>query len=234
MSLPDPRPIREYKDVDRRRFEEEIRPLGQPAVFRGLVADWPAVKAATHSDEDIVGYLKSHQSNLQVSVHVGAPEVEGRLFYTDDVRDLNFQTGRSLLDPFLDRLLRDRENPRPYAMAIQSEPIPDLLPGFERDNRLDLIDPGILPRAWVGNIVRVATHYDLQENIGCVVAGRRRFTLFPPEQMANLYPGPLELTPGGTPVSMVNLDAPDLDRFPRFPAAAATAQRAELAPGDAI
>lgn len=234
MSLPDPRPIREYEGVDRRRFQEEIRPLRQPAVLRRFAADWPAVKAARRSDEELVAYLKAYRSELSVKVHVGAPEVEGRLFYRDDIRSLNFQTGKSPLDPFLDRLLRDRDHQRPYAIAIQSEPIPELLPGFERDNRLDLIDPGIVPRAWIGNVVRVATHYDLQENIGCVVAGRRRFTLFPPEQMANLYPGPLDLTPGGTPVSMVDLDQPDLDRFPRFAEAAATAQRAELEPGDAI
>ena len=30
MSLPEPQPIREYEDVRRRRFIEEIRPLGQP------------------------------------------------------------------------------------------------------------------------------------------------------------------------------------------------------------
>jgi hypothetical protein len=80
----------------------------------------------------------------------------------------------------------------------------------------------------------VAAHYDLKENIGCVVAGRRRFTLYPPEQIGNLYPGPLELTPAGTPVSVVDPQAPDLEKYPRFAEAAAAAQSAELRPGDAI
>ena len=45
-----------------------------------------------------------------------------------------------------------------------------------------------------------------------MVAGRRRFTLFPPEQVANLYIGPLDLTPAGQPVSLVDQAQPDLVR----------------------
>ena len=56
---------------------------------------------------------------------------------------------------------------------------------------------GVPPRLWLGNAIKVATHYDQMENIGIVVTGRRRFTLFPPEQVANLYMGPIELTPAG-------------------------------------
>jgi hypothetical protein len=89
-------------------------------------------------------------------------------------------------------------------------------------------------RAWIGNRIQVAPHYDLQENVGVVVAGRRRFTVFPPQQLPNLYPGPFELTPAGTPISMVDPHNPDLKRYPRFAEAMAAAQQSELAPGDAI
>jgi hypothetical protein len=67
-----------------------------------------------------------------------------------------------------------------------------------------------------------------------VVAGRRRFTIFPPEQVANLYIGPLDNTMAGQPASMVDLAAPDFARFPRFEEALRSAFVAELAPGDAI
>ena len=206
----------------------------QPAVLRGLASDWPAVAAARESDEAIIDYMKRRRRPEPVRVIVGPPEIEGRFFYTDDLAALNFNQGMSPLDPFLDRLLRDRDNPRPYAVAVQSVPVPELLPGFETENRIDLLDPSIVPRIWMGNAIRVAPHYDLMENIGCVVAGRRRFTLFPPDQVANLYVGPFEMTPAGTPVSLVDTTRPDLERFPRYAEAATEAQAATLEPGDAI
>lgn len=233
MALPEPRPVREYEGVGRDLFVDEIRPAGQPAVLRGLARSWPAVEAARSSDEALVAYMKRFLHDRPVVAIVGEPEIEGRFFYTDDLQGLNFTRGTSPLQPFLDRLLRDREHPRPLAMAVQSEKIPEILPGFERENFTDL--PGeAVPRAWIGNRIRVAPHYDLKENVGIVVAGRRRFTLFPPEQLPNLYVGPLELTPAGTPISLVDPAAPDVDRFPRFAEAAAHAQTTTLEPGDAI
>ena len=81
-----------------------------------------------------------------------------------------------------------------------------------------------MPRVWIGNAITVATHFDPMLNVACVAAGRRRFTLFPPEQISNLYIGPLELTPAGAPVSLVSVTAPELDRYPRFEKALAAAQ----------
>ncbi len=234
MSLPEPKPIREYGRVDRLVFNSEIRPSLQPAVLRGVAADWPAVHRARESDDSLVDYLKRFALGRRVAAIVGEPGISGRFFYSEDLRGMNFQRGQSPLEPFLDRLLRDRDNPNPMAMAVQSEIIPDVLAGFEGENALDLVRPDVQPRAWIGNRVRVAPHYDVYENIAVVVAGRRRFTLFPPEQVANLYAGPFELTPAGTPVSLVDPANPDLDRFPLFTEAMALAQSAELEPGDAV
>src|SRR5438309_1520029 len=235
MPLPDPRPIAERGPVDRAAFDAEIRPAGQPVVLRGQAEYWPAVAAARRSDEELVAYLKAFRTDDRpVGAIVGQPEIEGRFFYTEDLKALNFTRGVSPLFPFLDRLLRDRDHAAPLAMAVQSETIPELLPGFERANALPLLDPSVAPRAWIGNAIRVAAHYDLMENVGVVVAGRRHFTLFPPEQLPNLYAGPFELTPAGTPVSLVDLAAPDLDRFPRYAEAAAHAETATLEPGDAL
>jgi hypothetical protein len=87
---------------------------------------------------------------------------------------------------------------------------------------------------WIGNRTTAATHYDISNNIACCMVGRRRFTLFPPDQVANLYPGPLEPTPGGQVVSMVDPNAPDYARYPRFAEAEAAGEVAELEPGDIL
>lgn len=234
MSLPEPSPIREIEDIDRARFDEEVRPSRQPAIFRGLGRNWPAVRAGRISADAGIAYLKRFSRPVPVPALVGDPEIEGRFFYTPDLKRLNFQRGTSPLDPFLDRLLRDQQTARPYAMAVQSLALPEFLPGFVEENQIDLLDVAIIPRIWIGNAIKVATHYDRMENIGIVVTGRRRFTVFPPEQIGNLYPGPFELTPSGVPISLVDVAAPDLDRHPRFADAMATAQSAVLEPGDAI
>lgn len=231
-TLPVPQPVRELGPIDRARFEAEIRPERQPVVFRGQAADWPAVRASLDGDAAAIAYLRRFSHDRPVNAIVGEPAIQGRFFYTEDLTGLNFVRGVSPLGPFLDRLLRERERPTGYAMAVQSTPAPELLPGFAEENATALADGA--PRLWLGTALRVATHFDLMENIGIVVAGRRRFTLFPPEQVGNLYMGPLELTPAGTPISLVDPEAPDLTRFPRYAEAAPHAQRVELEPGDAL
>jgi len=226
--------MREVSGLDRATFDGEVRPEGRPLVIRGLAADWPAVVAAREGDASLIAYLKRFVTGRPATAVVGQPEIGGRFFYNDDLTALNFERGKSPLGPFLDRLLRDAAHPQPLAMAVQSEPIADLLPGFEVANRIDLVATSIVPRAWIGNRIRVGAHSDLMENIGIVVAGRRRFTVFAPDQVANLYPGPFELTPAGTPVSMADLADPDFERYPRFADALANAEVAELEPGDAI
>ena len=99
---------------------------------------------------------------------------------------------------------------------------------------MPLLDERVEPRMWIGNAVKVNTHFDLAYNIACVVGGRRRFTLFPPEQIENLYLAPLDFTPSGAPVSLVQFTNPDYGRFPRYAEALRHAVQAELEPGDAL
>jgi hypothetical protein len=233
MTLPPPRPVSEAGAMDFARFQDEIRSAGEPVVMRGLAADWPAVAAAREGDRAIVDYLLRLGPTREVAGIMAPPEEGGRFFYNAELTGLNFTAHRGRLGAFLGELLRLAEEPAPKGVAVQSEKIPELLPGFVEANPMPLV-PGVVPRIWIGNRIRVAPHYDLMENIGVCLAGRRRFTLFPPEQLPNMYAGPFELTPAGTPVSMVDPLAPDLERYPRYAEAWAHALQAELEPGDAI
>jgi hypothetical protein len=227
-----PRPMREWRDVDRARFENEVAPLGEPAILRGLVADWPAAIAGR--DGKFADYLRGLDLGAPCEALIGPPSARGRLFYNDDLSGMNFERHRPSLAAFVDRLVQAANDPAPPAIAAQALQIPQVLPGFAAENRLTLLDSSVAPRMWIGNRVTVACHYDMMRNIACVVSGRRRFTLFPPEQVRNLYIGPIEFTPAGAPVSMVDFDAPDVARFPDFAKALEHAQVADLAPGDAI
>ena len=76
--------IEERKDVDRTVFEAEIVAANRPVVMRGLLHDWPAVKAGRQSPERIVDYFKRVDGGGAISAMVGPPFMNGRFFYTDD------------------------------------------------------------------------------------------------------------------------------------------------------
>ena len=99
-------------------------------------------------------------------------------------------------------------------MSLEIVPTPDIQFGFELspNPRYFELDYQVLPKLqlrvgkiWIGTESVAKAHYDVPRNIACCVLGHRRFTLFRPEQIVNLYPGPLQLTPGGQVVTMADL-----------------------------
>lgn len=228
------KPIREWRDVDPERFQNEIAPLYQPAVIRQYLKDWPALQAQNESIDALAQYIGRFDSGNNVVTYRGAPDIGGRFFYQDEMEGFNFDRVQETFAQALESILAHRDNPEPPSIYTGAVNLQDNLPGFARENHCDLVGSTAVARIWVGNAATVSTHYDLLDNIVCVVSGRRRFTLFPPEQLTNLYVGPLDFTLSGQPVSMVNLQNPDFDRFPRFKEALAAAAVAELEPGDAL
>lgn len=220
-------PIRIWHDVTPAQFQE-IRAAGEPAVMKGLAADWPFVRAA-----DAAAYLRGLALPGAVQYMRAPPEIEGRMHYGATIGSRNFIREEAGFLEFLDRLGLQAARERPEAMALQGLPAAHLMPGFAEANPMQLV-PGVSPRLWIGNAAKVAIHHDPSENIAVVGAGRRRFTLFAPEQVGNLYMGPFDPTPAGVQVSMVHLTAPDHARYPRFATALEAALVAELDPGDAI
>jgi hypothetical protein len=94
----------------------------------------------------------------------------------------------------------------PNILALQSAPIADYFPRFDNENTFHFFDQKTPSRIWIGNNTVVSAHYDDAENIACVVAGTIVFTLFPPDKIDKLYIGPMDLTPAGALLSLVDFN----------------------------
>lgn len=215
----------------------ELLEAGQPTVIKGLVRDWPLVQK--QSQAQAAAYLKSFYQGRPVVVFIARPELKGRFTYTGDATRLDFKSERGSLDDYLELILAHLDDHAAPSWYIGSTDVDLFLPGFRAENDLVLnhgmfVDNPPLVGAWIGNRTTALAHHDMSHNIACCLVGRRRFVLFPPEQVGNLYPGPLEPTPGGQVVTMTDIDAPDFDRFPRLRDALAAAEVAMLEPGDAL
>ncbi len=221
--------------VDPDDLPAELLSGDRPFVLRGAFAHWPVVQAARRSDEALARYLMGLYNGMRVGLFQLPPEARGRAFYADDsLTCFNFTRRVGTLDQVLTALLGLAATTEPPALYVGSTTVEAVLPGFLDANRLGLGAREALVSLWLGNRSRVAAHYDLPDNLAVVAAGRRRFTLFPPEQVHNLYMGPLDPTPAGQPISLVDFSAPDFERFPRFAQALDAGLVAELEPGDAI
>jgi hypothetical protein len=203
-----------------------------PMILKGMVQAWPAVERARRSDVELIDYLKACDAGKPAETFRQASGGDGRYFYSEDSTVFNFQRAAIPLRMTLDRLNELRGRAGAERIYIQSAPLKDYMPRFKAEN--PLIVPGAEPRIWIGNRAVTQTHFDINYNLVCMVAGRKRFVLFPPEQTKNLYMGPLEATISGVPTSMASLENPDFDAHPRFREALDAATVAELEPGDGL
>ena len=226
--------VEELSGLDPAALPDAVLSSTRPLLLRGLVAGWPLVQAGLQSADAAMDYLKRFYQDATVGVLVGGPEIQGRIFYNEDLTGFNFQRRMTKLDAVLETLAKTQANENAPTVYLGSTTIDTCLPGFRGENDLDLAAVAPLASIWLGNRTRIAAHYDVPDNLACVAVGRRRFTLFPPDQLANLYVGPLDFTPAGQAISMVDFARPDFEKYPRFEVALQHAQLADMNPGDAI
>lgn len=205
-----------------------------PLVLKDFCSDWPIVNAAKVSDMAVIEYLRQNYARVPITTCIVPAKDNGRIFYNNDMSGFNFSANLESFDTFSKLLLNESYSNNPRGIYMPSTDVSKWFPGVDGENKagIEKLDP--IKLLWIGNRTKVAAHYDFTSNLACCVAGRRRFTLFPPEQIANLYPGPLEFAPGGQEISLVNFSDPDFSRFPRFIDAINAAQVAELSIGDAL
>jgi hypothetical protein len=223
------------------QIPEEIFAAKEPVILKGLVRDWKLVEMGLQSTETTIDYLKQQYNGKPSFGYFGDASLKGRFFYDEQVTRLNYENKQTRVDEFLDLILATLNDSLPPSLYIASNLIDSHFPSLRAENDVHIPRPpsavpveAIRAGIWIGNRTTACCHYDTSDNLACCAVGRRRFTLFPPDQIENLYPGPLDITPGGQALSMVNFAKPDLISYPNFPKALAKGQIAELEAGDAL
>jgi hypothetical protein len=213
---------------------EDILSSTEPLILKGLIKHWPLVQQGKKSTVDAMSYLRSFYNQKPVVAMIAEAQEQGRFFYNSALTGFNFTRQQMSLNALLDSLCADGHEQR-SSMYVGSTSVNHILPGLRAEqNDIPQLADKPLVSIWIGNQSRIAAHYDVTDNVACVAAGKRRFTLFPPDQLDNLYIGPLDFTPAGQPASLVDFHHPDFVRYPKFKMALAHAQVAELEAGDAI
>lgn len=226
-------PVAERKLGNVSELDAMLREATEPFVLRGLVADWPLVRAGRESARAARAYLVERARPVPFAVSIADPGSGGRLFY-DAAMEMNFRMARGKLADIFSGFDDNEDRADPPTIYLASIDVPSHFEGVDAENHLDLGARDLIKSLWIGSPTRIAAHNDFPDNLACCVAGRRRFTLFPPDQFRNLYLGPIDNTPAGRAVSMVDFAKPDLAAYPRFADALAAAQVVELEPGDAL
>ncbi len=211
----------------------DSRPM-QPVLLPRLVSHWEVVQKAEQGVAEYFDYLRGFDQRAVFQAMIARPEERGRIFYRRDFKAFNFTRMNGYLTDALEYLASQQNNSKSPTFYLGANSIVDYLPGLEKNCRLSGIPESAVANIWLGNRVVVPTHNDKNDNVACVVSGRRRFTLFAPEQELNLYIAQLPQTPAGRPVSRVDVAQPDLQKYPRYASAQAQAITYTLEPGDAL
>ncbi len=254
-NMPEPESIDfdTLNESQRKALKDTLQERDTPLVMRGIGKHWSLLDDATiDNTQDNTSFENNKfaeqtgESSAYSTIHktllealsadslnlVKIPSSEsGRMFYNEDLSGMNFGTAQMLATACFDYV---KNQPDQADYAIQCVSIAEAFPSLLTRINMPLFDANASPFIWIGNKITVAPHFDEDDNIAVVVAGRRRFTLFPPEQTKNLYIGPLDMTPAGQPISLVNLAEPDLSAHERYQKAYQYGLSAELKPGDGI
>ncbi|MCI4589511.1 cupin-like domain-containing protein [Sphingobium sp. BYY-5] len=205
----------------------------RPIVIRGLCEAWPAAAAGRQGVSAAFDYLARFDAGLTAEYFSAPAELLGRYHYGEGPGGFNFARETIRVGDALGRIM-DNAAGGGGTGYMGSLPADAHFPGFADANPCIFLGTEVRPRLWIGNPSTIACHYDAYDNLACVLAGRRCFTLYPPDAIGDLYVGPIDHTLSGQPVSMAARAGEGVGEYPRFAAARAKALTVVLGPGDAL
>lgn len=213
---------------------QHIVNAAKPVLLKGFINNWPLVKAGKVSQDSAYEYIINAYNGQPITAYYAQPESNGRIFYNSDFNGFNFQSASLDLPTVLSKLKEVSTLTEPPAVYVGSTNINRHFPSLNTENKVIIDGEQPITNLWLGNQTKIAAHFDFPNNLACCAVGKRRFTLFPPTQVKNLYVGPKEFSPGGQDISLVDFDQPDLDKYPKFQTAIDNALVANLEAGDAL
>ena len=213
-------------EVDLERLRTDHVPSNRPAVLRGVLSDWPPLER--WSDD---AYLRA--AAPQARVRVRRASADGSVSAGGGAYELDEVDWPALVDAHAEAESRGRAAHH-YAAQLR---LRTDLPRLFADTQPVPACVGALghmwshtPSAYFGCGHATPLHFDLLENLLCVVRGRKQVTLWHPGDSGLLYPS----EGSDAAFSRANVYAPDLTTFPRLHDAAARALHVELSAGDAL
>lgn len=217
--------------ADPAAFRAQVMAAGAPVVLRGVARHWPMLAGGR---EAVIAALLAADAGQSAEMFIGRPAIGARYFYDEALAGFNFTRETVPFRDALTRIVATAEAADRPSLYMGSLPAETYLPGIAAAVRLPFVPADVSPRVWIGHASSVACHYDAMDNVACVAAGRRRFTLYPPEAIGDLYVGPIDHTMAGQPVGLAVGSPPGNTRFPRFERWRDRAELVDLEPGDAL
>src|SRR4051812_47212559 len=109
------------------QFAAEVVARHEPAVLRGVVADWPAVRAGLVSAEALAAYLDARDAGAEVDVLSLPASEHGRIYYGKDFGTFNYARDRATISAVNARLLRSARFANRATVVAQSALLRDCL-----------------------------------------------------------------------------------------------------------
>lgn len=179
-------------------FQSHVR-KNLPVIIHGLISDWPAYRKWN------IEYLKSTIGDRDINVECGRLLSEG--FYTKKMKaDRFFES--------INNTKQDSTNSYYYFAQQRLDQFPELMCDINeielyssRSKAFDMI--------WIGPKGTITPlHFDRGNNLLAQVIGRKRVTLFPPENSVYLYAR--DENDSYSNFSNIDLMSPDYNKYPHF------------------
>jgi len=103
----------EHSGLSIEDIRRDVLPDKRPAILRGLVRDWRAVREYLESPASLVRYLKRLDSGAPVDALMTPPEADGQISYNAAMNGFNFHRNRLPLSDIARRCCATRNFPNP-------------------------------------------------------------------------------------------------------------------------